>query len=290
MSRMRSLFAGLLQLLVGGIAVNGAMLAVRFWIEPAISAALSLDTFGASLVRRLGIFLAVAGSYAAFVRLYERRFPDELRLRPAWLLAGAAGGALATTTTVLVLLATGHYHVLAFRGWAQVGDVLGPIGVAAIIEEVLYRGLLFRIIEERAGTGWALGVSSFVFCVSHVANGGFGPVTLISVTLAGLMWAGVYAATRNLWVVSAHHACWNAAIFLSGLPLSGEEPWRAQAPLVAEYRGPALWTGGAFGPEDSLVSIALCSAICFGLWKLARRMDPTFPRRANAAGTTDGRR
>ncbi len=290
MNRLRSLLAGLLQLLVGGLAVNAAMLGVRFGIAPAITAAFSLDAPGASIVRRLGIFLAVVGSYAAFVRLYERRFPDELRLRPAWLLAGAAAGALATTTTILVLLATGHYRVLAYRGWSQVGDVLGPIGVAATIEEVLYRALLFRILEERAGTRWALGVSSIVFCVSHVANAGFGPITLASVTLTGLMWAGVYAVTRNLWVASAHHACWNAAIFLSGLPLSGEEPWRAQAPLVAEYRGPVLWTGGAFGPEDSLVSVALCFAMCAVLWKLARRMDPAFPRKAKAAGTADGPR
>lgn len=280
MTRMRSLLAGLLQLLVGGLVINGVMVAVRFWVAPGITAALSLDALGASIVRRLGIFLVVAGSYAAFVRLYERRAPDELRLRPVWLLAGATGGALATTTTILVLLATGHYHVLAYRGWAQVGDVLGPIGVAAFIEEVTFRGLLFRILEERAGTRWALAVSSIVFCVSHVANGGFGLISLISVTLAGLMWAGVYAVSRNLWVVSAHHACWNAAIFLSGLPLSGEETWRAQAPLVTEYRGPVLWTGGAFGPEDSLVNIASCFAICVGLWTLARKLDPTFPRRA----------
>ena len=283
MNRTRSLLAGLLQLVVGFVAINGAMVAVRRGVEPAITAALSLDAGGASIVRRLGIFLVVVGSYAAFVRLYERRAPDELRLRPAWLLAGAAGGALATTTTTLVLLATGHYHVLAHRGWAQVGDVLGPIGVAAFIEEITYRGLLFRILEERAGTAWALAVSSIVFCVSHVANGGFGPVTLISATLTGLMWAGVYAVTRNLWVASAHHACWNAAIFLSGVPLSGVEEWRAKAPFVTEYHGSVLWTGGAFGPEDSIVSNVLCLAMCVGLWKLARKLDPTFPRKATAA-------
>lgn len=290
MTRVRSLLVGLLQLVVGGLVVNAAMLTVRRGVEPAITAAFSLDAGGASIVRRLGIFLAVVGSYAAFVRLYERRAPDELRLRPMWLLAGAAGGALATTTTILVLLATGHYHVLAHRGWAEVGGVLGPIAVAALIEEVTYRGLLFRILEERTGTMWALTLSSIVFSVSHVANGGFGPVTLISVVLTGAMWAGVYAVTRNLWVASAHHACWNAAIFLSGLPLSGVEEWRVKAPLVTEYRGSVLWTGGAFGPEDSLVSIALCFAMCVGLWKLARRMDPTFPRKAKTAGSADGPR
>lgn len=286
MNRVRSLLAGLLQLLVGVVVVHAAMYAVRFGVAPAIASALSLDDRGASIVRRLGIFLAIVGSYAVFVRLVERRAPDELRLRPGWLLAGAAGGALVTTTTILVLLATGHYRILDHRGWAHVGDVLAPIGVAALIEEVLYRALLFRILEERASTWWALAVSSIVFSVSHVANGGFGVVTLITVFLGGVMWAGVYAVTRNLWATTAHHACWNAAIFLSGLPLSGVEEWRAQAPFVTESRGPVLWTGGAFGPEDSLLNIALCFAICVGLWKLARRSDPSFPRKAGGAGPT----
>lgn len=287
MNRMRSLLVGLLQLLVGFVVINGVMIAMRRGVEPAITAALSLDAHGASIVRRVGIFLAVVGSYAAFARLVERRSPDDLRLRPMWLLAGAAAGALATTVTILVVLASGHYRVLAYRGWAQVGDVLGPIVVAALIEEVLYRGILFRITEERAGTRWALAVSSIVFCLDHLGNSGFGAITLVTGILAGLMWAGVYAVTRNLWASTAHHACWNAAIFLSGLPLSGMEKWREKAPFVTEYRGSVLWTGGAFGPEDSLVSIALCLAMCVGLWKLARRMDPTFPRRARVPRASD---
>lgn len=290
MTRVRSLFAGLLQLVVGGLVVNGVMLAVRFGIEPALTAALSLDDAAASLVRRGGIFLAVLGGYAAFVRLYERRAPDELRLRPLWLLAGAASGASVTLATILVLLATGHYHVIAYRGWTQAGGVLGPILLAAFLEEVTFRALLFRIVEERAGTLWALAVSSLVFCVSHVANGGFGVISLVSVTLAGVMWACVFAATRNLWVASAHHAFWNAVIFLSGIPLSGSEEWRAAAPFVTEYRGNVLWTGGAFGPEDSIVNIVLCAAMCGGLWRLARRMDRAFPRKAGAIRATSAPR
>src|SRR5579872_4662334 len=95
-------------------------------------------------------------------------------------------------------------------------------------------------------------------------------VTWISITLAGLMWAGVFILGRNLWVAAAHHACWNATIFLIGLPLSCEN-WRAQAPFETLSHGSVLWTGGAFGPEDSLVNLFVSLAICAALWRLARR-------------------
>jgi hypothetical protein len=84
-------------------------------------------------------------------------------------------------------------------------------------------------------------------------------------------------------VTAAHHCCWNATIFLTGLPLSGQEEWRRQAPLVSEYLGSVLWTGGAFGPENSVLSIGLSLVICLALWRLARAMDSTFPRPAQTA-------
>lgn len=46
---------------------------------------------------------------------------------------------------------------------------------------------------------------------------------LVSVTMLGLLWAGVFILTRNLWVVVANHAAWNFTILLSGVPLSGTQ-------------------------------------------------------------------
>jgi hypothetical protein len=93
------------------------------------------------------------------------------------------------------------------------------------------------------------------------------------------MWTCVFILSRNLWVAAAHHSCWNATIFMIGLPLSGEN-WRALAPLVTVSHGSILWTGGAFGPEDSLVNVAVSTMICAALWRLSmtgafvREIDP----------------
>ena len=278
MSRARLLLAGLVQLVIGASSVQAGIVASRYVLVPALVSAFSLDVTGAAAVRRIVIFVMTVAAYWAFVHWYERRAVPELHVTWRALLSGAAAGALSIGAAILLLSATGHYRVDAIRGLAGASDVLGVIAVAALIEEVFFRGLLFRILEERIGTRWALAASALVFSVAHFANDGFTPMTVIAVAFTGLMWAGVYIASRSLWVAAAHHTCWNATIFLSGLPLSGQEEWRAQAPLVTEYTGAALWTGGAFGPEDSLVSVVLTAMACAALWRIARATDASFPR------------
>ena len=50
-----------------------------------------------------------------------------------------------------------------------------------------------------------------------------------------------------------------------------ELEWIARAPLRSSIHGAELWSGGGFGPEDSLLNIFVSIAICVGLWILARR-------------------
>lgn len=279
MSKSRFLLLGLLELCVAAAMLVGAIATYRLLVHPLIVTAFSLGEHASSIVRRVNIFLAVVLSYWAFVRYYERRPAQELSLRWRWILLAAAAGAMSIGVTILVLYATGHYQLISFRGLGQSSGILTQLWIAAVLEEVAFRGILFRILEERTGTRVALVGSALIFSVVHMANNGVRWVTLLTVTLAGLMWAGVFMVSRNIWVVAAHHCCWNATIFVIGLPLSGED-WRANAPLETVYRGSVLWTGGAFGPEDSLINLVVMIAICAALWHLARRMDQVFEARS----------
>ena len=94
---------------------------------------------------------------------------------------------------------------------------------------------------------------------------------LVSVAVLGLLWAGVFVLTRNLWVVAANHAAWNFTILLSGVPLSGIEDWRALAPFESRYAGPDWLTGGMFGPESSLLVIVSTTVAVALLLRTARR-------------------
>jgi membrane protease YdiL (CAAX protease family) len=270
MHKLRSLLRILLKIGVAAACLVAAIATYRFLLHPLIESVFSLGEQTSSIVRRVNIFVAVVLSYWAFVRYYERRAVPELSLRWRWIGLAAVAGSLSIGVTILVLYATGNYQLVSFRGFGQASGILATIWIAAVLEEVAFRGILFRILEEGIGTRAAWIASAVIFGAVHLTNHGAHWVTLLSVTLAGLMWAGVFIVWRNLWVAAAHHCCWNATIFLIGLPLSGED-WRAQAPFETVSNGSIFWTGGAFGPEDSLVNLFVSLAICVALWRLARR-------------------
>ncbi|MEZ4241313.1 MAG: CPBP family intramembrane glutamic endopeptidase, partial [Myxococcota bacterium] len=149
------------------------------------------------------------------------------------------------------------------------------IWVAAFLEELVYRGVVFRLLEAAWGLPAALGVQAVLFGLAHLGNGGTGWTTMLSTTLLGALWALIFARTRNLWAATAHHAGWNFAIVLAGPPLSGIEDWRAASPIDAVAVGPDWLTGGAFGPENSPITLVLLLVAVAALWPRTDRAPGT---------------
>ena len=164
------------------------------------------------------------------------------------------GGAALIALTILPLYATGHYELVATRG----------LGGAPL----------------STGTIAALLAISLAFGALHLFNAGVAPMTLLSVSLLGMLWTAIFVLTRNLWACTLHHAAWNFALFSTGLPLSGSADWRALAPLESQSRGPDLWTGGAFGPEDSILSVGIVALSVVAVLALARKRGRIEPRPA----------
>jgi membrane protease YdiL (CAAX protease family) len=200
--------------------------------------------------------------YAGWVRLVERRRPDELALRAA-LPQGALGlgiGLLLFSVTMALLAGAGAYAIRGFGGWSGVpAGFLLMLG-AAVVEEVLFRGFLFRTIRDIGGTWIAVAVSAAVFGALHAFNPGASAVSTVAIALeAGVLLALSYAATNRLWLPIGLHLGWNFAegsIFgtaVSGTNVSG-------ALLRGELHGPAALTGGSFGPEASFVAVLVCLA------------------------------
>lgn len=278
-------------LLLGGVAVLGSILVFRKGLLPLVEAAFHPGPEWLSGIRRAGILLTAVGGYWAFVHWHEKRSAPELRLQSVRLLLGGASGAAMVALPMAVLFGLGIYERVLFRGWSPaLLGVAGLIGIAALLEELTYRCLLFRILERTLGTKWALAIQAVVFAVQHLENvetGGLSDVVtmLIAVTLTGLLWGAVFTLARNLWVVAAHHAAWNFAILLSGLPLSGLEDWRTLAPLESRFAGPDWLTGGMFGPESSWLVIASTTVAVVLLLRAAQRRGAFFvPTEGGPAG------
>lgn len=254
-----------------------ALLSFRLLLLPGIEVLFHTGEAATSLVRRTGIFCVIVLGYWAYVRFGEERPVSELRPKPLGIAVGALTGSGLIALSMALLFAGGAYVATAHRG-LQAGllGVACVIVIAALMEELVFRGILFRILETGWGTVPAIWMSSLVFALTHIDNlDGHASVqavvtTMVACTLLGAAWALVYVHSRNLWVATANHAAWNYTILLSGLPLSGIEDWRRMAPLAGEYHGPDWLTGGAFGPEDSILTLALVVAALVVLFRWAR--------------------
>lgn len=193
--RLRVASRALKSLLLGAAAILGAVLLFRQGLLPLIDSVFQPGTEWLSAFRRAGILLAIVGAYWSYVRWHEKREATELRLQPLRLALGGASGAALVGLPIALLFTLGAYEVVRFRGFsAALLDVTVVIGIAAVVEELVYRCLLFRIVERSWGTAVALAIQAVVFALLHLGNvdqGSAGDVMamLVSVTLLGLLWA-----------------------------------------------------------------------------------------------------
>lgn len=249
------------KLLAAAATIAVAAAVYRFGLLPAIEWAFLPSEGVTALLRRGGTLGFAVLGYAAYVRWVEKRAVTELRLAPSAMVAGAVGGVLLISITTATLFGLGYYTVTGVNGWDHAPAVAGTIWTVAMLEEVVFRGVLFRILEEACGTWMACALQSVFFGAIHLFNIDADPMTMLltvlGTALVGAMWTCLFVATRNLWVCGAHHAAWNCGIAATGVPLSGLEDWRALVPLQSTYQGPVWMTGGEYGPEASVLCIVV---------------------------------
>lgn len=148
-----------------------------------------------------------------------------------------------------VLWATGLYSVLGQSLHFYPALVLGEAFCIGIFEETTFRGLLFGLIERRLGTGWALGISSALFGLSHVTKPdgsllNYGWIRALRVAIGiSLVLGGSYLVTRRLWMPIALHAGWDflALILSNGLNLPNVSAYiTREDPTPMQYLPDAL--------------------------------------------------
>ncbi|AWL39388.1 MULTISPECIES: CPBP family intramembrane glutamic endopeptidase [unclassified Streptomyces] len=250
--------------MIGGNAVNA--LDGSPWI-----------TFG------LGLLVAVVSVlvYGWVVRRTEHRPSTEVARK-------GAGSALGRGTLIGVALFGVVIANIAFLGHYEIhglGSVTGAVGLvgfmaaAAATEEVMFRGVLFRLVEERTGTWIALSLSGLVFGLVHLMNPHADLWGAVAIAIeAGGMLGAAYIATRSLWLPIGLHFGWNfAAAGIFSTEVSGNNT--PQGLLDTTTSGPKLISGGAFGPEGSLYSVLFGALMTIGFLWLAHRRGNLVPRR-----------
>ena len=203
--------------------------------------------------------VAMIVTYRLMVRWTEKRNADEIGATRALPLF-VTGLALGVTLFCAVYAVLYAWGAVAFAGIR-----VGPgVGVAATVslgagvgEEIIFRGVLYRIFEERFGTMAALLSSAAVFGLMHAFNPGATWESTLAVALeAGVLLGAAYALARSLWLPIGLHFGWNFAE--GGIFSAAVSGANSQGLISAKLSGPASLTGGVFGPEASIEAVAVC--------------------------------
>ena len=226
-----------------------------------------------SLIGGVSIAILAIISYCSLFRVYEKRKITEFSKSGIKknLVIGIMLGAILQSLTILVIFLKGGYSVLSINPFLF---ILPPFIMAfssAIIEEILLRGIVFRITEEKLGSYFAMAISAVLFGAMHLANPNSSLIAGIGLAIqAGLLLAAAYIYTRNLWFPIAIHFAWNftqSAIF--GANVSGNKI--SKTLINSRIEGAEWFTGGQFGPEGSIQATLFCLVATIVLLALSHR-------------------
>lgn len=160
------------------------------------------------------------------------------------------------------------YNIIGDGGFERLLHTAIVISIMpGFMEELLFRGILFRWLEQFGGSWFALALTSALFGLGHIYNPNASALSSFAIAVeAGILLGGAYMLTRNLWVPIGLHAAWNFTQgFIWDVPVSGLD----QEGLVeARLSGPEILSGGAFGLEASLIAMVI--ATIAGIWLVVR--------------------
>jgi hypothetical protein len=274
--RSLQFFAGMvagfaaLSALVGALALGG-------WLH-----------FGPSTLAWYAVFKYAALWGAAFLLVgffEEGTFRCYLQFTLArginfWLALGIVG----LLCLDLLLRSSGHPGLLALVLIQMPGvKGSGPLGVYAIALLGIAPCLLLHL-KKAAGSGFwqAAWVSSAVFGYIHTGNGGENWIGIFAAAAIGFVFCVSVRVTGSAWWAIGFHAAWDwAESFFYGTADSG-----MVAPghfLATSPAGNALWSGGADGPEGSLLVLAVIVLLLVALAAVYRRRKYVAPAAAHRA-------
>jgi membrane protease YdiL (CAAX protease family) len=217
----------------------------------------------AKLALRALISIAVVWTaYKLVISRLGERPRDDLPLAeaPKGLAIGLLLGAILFSLVVGIAALADVYNIVGEGGTSEL--VRLAIGVAIVpgfMEELLFRGILFRWLEELGGSWTALFLTSALFGAGHIFNPGATVLSSFAIALeAGVLLGGAYMLTRNLWMTIGVHAAWNFTQgWIFDVPVSGMDQ---NGMVEARLSGPELLSGGAFGLEASVIAMVLATA------------------------------
>ena len=199
--------------------------------------------------------------------LEECKVP-KFSLKPIWCIAAVV---MPCMVTVILLLTNGHWEnssVDTLFAWKLITGAVFFYGIGTgIVEEMIFRGVIMRTLEERWNKKVAIIVPSVLFGLMHIITRELDFLSIIQLLIAGsivgILFSLVTYESGSIWNAALIHAVWNM-IIVGGILNIGATPSEYAIYNYVLDSDSFLITGGDFGIEASVVAI-LAYAIFIGV-------------------------
>lgn len=134
--------------------------------------------------------------------------------------------------------------------------------LVGVLEEAFFRGYLFtnfydgfksKTISKKQALVIALILSSVCFGLAHFNNSNASILSIIFLSINGMVWCIPFILTKNLGLSIGLHTAWNFTQTQIGFTMSGN---KALNPFFKiENNGSNLLTGGEYGPEAGILGL-----------------------------------
>jgi uncharacterized protein len=202
-------------------------------------------------------------AYTVYARGIERRELSDLSM-PFAIKETAIGiliGVGASALPIAVLALLGIYRAEGLNDASLLIVPLTGDAISGFVEEILFRGVLFGVLEEYLGSRWALILSALIFGLGHLLNPDADPVAALAIVIGpSVLLTAAFIVTRRLWLSIGIHFAANfveAGVFglASGLASRG---W-----LQGALRSPAWMAGG--DPAALHAALSLTVTLTMGI-------------------------
>ncbi len=213
--------------------------------------------------------------YYGWIRVLEGGSAKDVRMKDMLpeTVKGLLVGLSCFIIVVGIMMAFGFYRIktVHFDGYTQLVQFFFFLPVA-VGEEIIFRGFLFRMIDERWNVWAALIVSTLVFGLVHASNPNATWWSTMAIALeSGILLGAAYKYSGSLYLPIGIHWSWNYSqgnIF--GFAVSGND--FGTSIITPQIAGPDIFTGGEFGAEASVIAVVVGMLFAsWFIWKMLKR-------------------
>jgi uncharacterized protein len=197
---------------------------------------------------------------------------------------GAGGAAILILSPVAVRAA--RFESVPDAGFSTLTAVftLALLFCGAAGEEIAFRGFPLQFLIRGYGAWIAIPGIGILFGLLHGFNPGSTPLSMANTAGFGILFGIALMRSHDLWLPIGLHFGWNATLPFLGVDLSGFTIQVVGYRVV--WKAGTLWSGGAYGPEASILATVVLLMMFVVVWYIPVRRGSAYLLDAQTDETT----